>query len=454
MLTGSFYTGLAGLQTNAAALNVVGNNLANINTAGFKRGQANFAQIMSNTILGISGSGNPIQSGLGVKTTEIVAKFEQGSIATTGIKTHLAIQGEGFFMADINGTTAFTRAGNFGFNEQGQLITANGGVVQGFLGTQADGTLDTSLGIRDIQIDLGQASPPRATTSARFISNLSAEEEDGQDYATTIEVYDSKGVSHQLTLTFTRSEAGDVAGPPPQTAWTYAFEFDGDNGTGGTIGIDVVGGTGASLGSNGGLITFDENGGLATIDGVVVQAATPALDPKINITGIPGGADDLEIEWDVVETNSDFDGSSQFHGSYVTNYGNKNSTGTLSQNGYGSGVLQDVDFDQNGTMIGFFDNGLTLELARVAIATFNNKNGLKQIDGGYYLPTAASGPFSVDGEGTGGRGSIISSSLESSNVDIAEEFTAMIVYQRGYQSNSRTITTVDQLLQEALNLKR
>lgn len=453
MLTGSFYTGLAGLQANASALNVVGNNLANINTAGFKRSQANFAQIMSNTILGIAGSGNPIQSGLGVKTTEVVAKFEQGSIATTGIKTHLAIQGEGFFMADINGTTAFTRAGNFGFNEQGQLITANGGVVQGFLGTKEDGTLDTSLGIRDIQIDLGQASPPRASEVVRFISNLSAEAPDGEPYSTTIEVYDSKGVSHQLTLTFTRDEASDVAGPPPETGWIYSFEFDGEDGTG-TIGIDVVGGTGATNGDNGGVITFNQTGGLATIDGVVVQAATPALDPVINITGIPGGAAPMQVTWDVVEDNPNFDGSTQYHGSYVTNYGNKNSTGTLFQDGYGSGVLQDVDFDQNGTMIGFFDNGLTLELARVAIATFNNKNGLKQVDGGFYLPTAASGPFSVDGEGTGGRGSIISSSLESSNVDIAEEFTAMIVFQRGYQSNSRTITTVDQLLQEALNLKR
>ena len=138
----------------------------------------------------------------------------------------------------------------------------------------------------------------------------------------------------------------------------------------------------------------------------------------------------------------------------MTNYGNNNSTGTLFQDGFGSGILQDIDFDQEGTMIGFFDNGLTLELARVAVATFNNRQGLKQIDGGFYLPTAASGPASVDGEGTGGRGSIIASSLESSNVDIAEEFTALIIHQRGYQSNSRTITTVDQLLQEALNLKR
>jgi flagellar hook protein FlgE len=449
MLTGSFYSGLSGLQANATALNVVGNNLANINTSGFKRSQANFAQIMSNTIKGISGAGNPIQIGLGVNTTEIVAKFEQGSIQTTGIKTHLAIQGEGFFMIDLNGTNAFTRAGNFGFNQEGKLIAANGGIVQGFLGTNPDGTLDTSAGIQDIQIDLGQAAAPKATDLTRFITNLSAEAATGETYTSTIEVFDSKGVAHQVSLIFTKS-----ANPGE---WNYTFEFNGES-----TDVSVIGGDGATdLGAPPlGTITFDENGNLDTVDGVEINAmlpATVAFDPAITVTNMPDGADDLTFNWDLIDSNPDFDGTDPTiapNSAFVTNYGNKNSTGTLFQDGYGSGVLQDIDFDQNGTMIGFFDNGLTLELARVAIATFNNRSGLKQIDGGLYLPTAASGPSSVDGEGTGGRGSIIASSLEASNVDIAEEFTALIIHQRGYQSNSRTITTVDQLLQEALNLKR
>lgn len=444
MITGSFYTGLSGLQASSTALNVVGNNLANINTTGFKRSQANFAQIMSNTISGISGAGNPIQTGLGVKTSEIVAKFEQGSIASTGIKTHLAIQGEGFFMADLNGTSAFTRSGNFGFNAEGSLIAANGGVVQGFLGTNADGTLDISGGVQDIRVDLGQASPPKPTGLARFITNLSAEAVLGDSYTTTVEVFDSKGVAHQLSLAFTKTATNGE--------WNYDFEFNGD-----PANVTITGGAGVPVAP--GTVVFDASGNLSMIDGVDYQVANP-VEPIVAVTNMPGGAADLAITWDLVEENPDFVApvpplpSTEPHSSLLTSFGNKNSTGTLFQDGYGSGVLQDIDFDQDGTMIGFFDNGLTLELARVAIATFNNRGGLKQVDGGFYLPTAASGPFSVDGEGTGGRGSIISSSLESSNVDIAEEFTALIIHQRGYQSNSRTITTADQLLQEALNLKR
>ncbi len=413
MLLGSFYSSLSGLQANATALSVVGNNLANINTTGFKRSQANFGQIMSNTVRGITGGGNPIQIGLGVKTSEIVSRFDQGSIQTTGIKTHLAIQGEGFFQVQANGVNSYTRSGNFAFDEQGFLVASNGGRVQGFLGTLPDGTVDNSGGIRDIQIDLGQAAPPKATELVRFISNLSAEAQVGDTYSTSIEVFDSKGVSHQLSATFTNTGAG---------AWDYVFSVDD---------------TGATTTGSGSL-AFGPDGTLTA----------PAADPTVQVTGLSSGANDLNITWDLI------DSTAATPTSYMTSFGNQNNTGTLFQDGYGSGVLQDIDFNQDGVMVGFFDNGLTLELARVAVATFNNSIGLKQVDGGFYFPTAASGPASIDGEGTGGRGVIISSSLESSNVDIAEEFTSLIIHQRGYQSNSRTITTADQLLQEAINLKR
>ena len=447
MLLGSFYTGLSGLQANANALNVIGNNLANINTSGFKRSQANFAQIMSDTVRGISGAGNPIQVGLGVNTTEIVAKFEQGSIQTTGIKTHLAIQGEGFFHLQINGTNAFTRSGNFAFDEEGFLTAANGARVQGFVGTNSDGTVDNSGGLEDVKIDLGQAAPPRATTLARFISNLKADADTGDTYATSIEVFDSKGVAHQVTQTYTKTaNAGE---------WVYTFEFNGSDAD-----LSITGSDGVTNGPGGasGLLLFDSSGKLSQVDGIDVNDpgtgfVNPAFtEPTITVANLPGGAADLTFTWDLVDEPND--PANEPNGSFVTNFGQSNNTGTLFQDGFGSGVLQDIDFLQDGTMIGFFDNGLSLELARTAVATFNNISGLKQIDGGFYLPTAASGPFSIDGEGTGGRGSIIASSLESSNVDIAEEFTALIVHQRGYQSNSRIITTTDQLLQEALNLKR
>ena len=430
MLLGSFYTGLSGLQSNSVALNIAGNNLANINTTGFKRSQGNFSQIMSNTIRGISGAGNPKQIGLGTDTSEIVAKFEQGSIQATGIKTHMAIQGEGFFQVSTNGINSYTRSGNFTFNQEGFLTASNGARVQGFVGTQADGTVDTSGGIQDMRVDLGQASPPRPTDRVRFVTNLNAEAIPGEEYSTSIEVFDSKGVPHQLSITYTKNAADG--------RWDYAFSFP-DGTPSATFPTNVDG-----------FIEFDANGDLATIDGQDVN--TPAIpdlrNRRIRFTDVSGGAEDFEFTWEPVDI------STSPSRPFVTNYGSTYSTGTLFQDGFGSGVLQDIDFDQDGTMIGFFDNGLSLELGRIAVATFNNKSGLKQLDGNFYFATAASGPASVDGEGTGGKGSIISSSLESSNVDIAEEFTTLIIHQRGYQSNSRTITTTDQLMQEAINIKR
>ncbi|CAM2009349.1 flagellar hook protein FlgE [Acanthopleuribacter pedis] len=430
MLLGSFYTGLSGLNANATALNVIGNNLANINTSGYKRSQTNFSQIMSDTIRGVNGGGNPIQVGLGVRTSEIVAKFEQGSIQTTGIKTNLAIQGEGFFAVSTGSQTAYTRSGNFGFNNQGFLVAASGGRVQGFMGTNPDGTVDTSGGNTDMRIDLGEASPPLATSQVRFVSNLSAEAVNGDTYTSSIEVFDSKGVPHQLSITWTKT--------PNTGEWTYAFEMPS-----GTV-------SPAAPNQGTGVVLFGPDGILQEVDGAPVN--TIAANRQILITDLDSGAEDILFSFDLLDIPDPTDLTQNT--SFTTSFGSTFNTGTIAQNGFGSGVLQDVDFAQDGTMIGFYNNGLTLELGRVALATFNNKLGLKQIDGGFYFPTAASGPASVDGEGTGGRGTVIASSLESSNVDIAEEFTSLIVHQRGYQSNSRTITTTDQLLQEALNLKR
>ncbi len=429
MLLSSFYSSLSGLQANATALNVIGNNLANINTAGFKRSRGNFAQIMSGAAQGLSGAGNPIQTGLGTKNTETVARFDQGSIQTTGIKTHLALQGEGFFQTLSNGAAAYTRAGNFSFDSQGLLIAANGGRVQGWTGANPDGTLNTSNGIGDIQIDFGVAAVPKATERARLVANLSAEAAPGDAYQTSIEVFDSKGVAHQLTLDFTKDAAAG--------RWNYQFSFND-----GTVST-----TAPNQGD--GFIVFGADGRLSQIDGTSIAAAG-AANRVIGISNLNSGAADMLIEWDLIE----FGSAPADNAGFITQFGSNFNVGSLFQDGFGSGLLQDIDFSQDGTMVGFFDNGLTLELARVAIALFNNNLGLRQIDGGFFQATASSGPASIDPTGAGGRGSVLASSLESSNVDIAEEFSDLIIHQRGYQSNSRTITTTDQLFQEALTLKR
>ncbi|MCB1052346.1 MAG: flagellar hook protein FlgE [Acidobacteria bacterium] len=426
MLVGSFYSGLAGLQAASFALNTIGNNLANVNTVGFKRSQANFAELLTNSISGLSGNGNPIQVGLGVRQTEVVARFAQGSIQSTGIKTNLAIQGEGFFLVDYNGGSAFTRAGNFSLNAEGYLVNSEGFVVRGFLADGA-GNINLSAGLQDIQVDLGQTAPPAATTLVRYLSNLSADAAVGETYQTSVEIFDSLGISHPLTITYTKSAAN---------TWDYTFTTDDPAAT-----IDVGNGTAS------GQLIFDGAGNLTSVNGTAITPGDGLdVDLTLSISGYTNGSNPLSVVWDVEDdTNSQI---------FLSQYGSNNSTGTVYQDGYGTGVLQDIDFSPDGTMIGYYSNGLSLDLARVAVATFNNNNGLRKIAGNLYFSTQASGPASIDGEGTGGRGSVVSSSLENSNVDISEEFTAMIIHQRGYQSNSKIITTVDTLLQEAINLKR
>lgn len=424
MLIGSFFTGLSGLQANSFALNVVGNNLANVNTFGFKKAHASFAEIMSSFTKGFNGAQNPIQVGLGVRNSEVISRFTQGAIQDTGIATHMAIQGAGFFMLqDEAGATAFTRSGNFTLDQSGFLVNPEGYKVRGFMAN--GGVVDTDT-ITDVRIDLGQTAPASATSLVRYITNLSADAADGDTYASSIEVYDSLGVSHTLSVTFTKT-----ANP---LEWTYAMTFDGD-----ATGVDTGGG------ANTGTLTFNPDGSLADIDGALANP-TITIDAATAPSLVANGANSLTVTWDVVDAVSG--------NIYLSQFGTNNSTGTLYQDGYATGVLQDISVDEDGTIVGFYSNGLSLDLARVAIATFNNNHGLKKIDGTMFLSTGASGPYSIDGEGTGGKGAIVASSLENSNVDIAEEFTSMIIFQRGYQSNSRIITTVDQLMQEAINLKR
>jgi flagellar hook protein FlgE len=418
MLLGSFYTGLSGLRANARALNVIGDNLANVNTIGFKRRAANFAEIMSSNAGTQNAAGNPIQIGLGVNTTEIISSFEQGSIQSTGIATQLALDGNGFFVLSNDGQETFTRAGNFTIDKEGYLVNPAYSKVQGYIGNNADGSIDTSSSRTNIKIDLGGISDPRATTVVRFLTNLNAAADfaNSEDFQTSVEFYDSLGISHTLNVKFTSTSAGN---------WTY--DITTDDGT---------------PSPTTGTLAFDSSGVLSTIDG------NPPADLSIAITGFASGAADQTITWDIMDDDA------STASSYLSQQGTNSSNGTLFQDGYTSGVLQDVGFRQDGTMFGYFSNGQTIDLARLALATFNNPHGLRQIGNNQYLGTAAAGPASVDVPGSGGRGVTISHSLENSNVDMAEEFTKMIINQRGYQSNSKIITTIDTLLQETLNLKR
>ena len=416
----SIHRSYTGLLVNETGLNMVGNNLSNLNTVGYKRSQANFGQLMVNSSLGANGAGNPIQIGLGANLSQITSHFSQGSFLRTGEGTDLALQGNGFFVVNDGTSTSYTRAGNFTLNSSGNLVSATGHNVQGYTQTNADGTIDTTGATGDIFVDFEATSPARATNQVRFATNLSAASEEGDEFLSSINVFDSNGVEQALGLKFTRTaNAGE---------WTY--EFVPEEG--------AISTTSPTQGT--GTLTFDANGQLAQVDGADVSAAS---NRNIEITGLPGGADNLSFSWEVFDTDTNT--------GYLTNLGERSNTGSVFQNGTNSGELQRVEFALNGIMLGFYDNGDNVALAQVALATFPNNQGLRQGPGGLYQQGPSSGAAILE---PAGRTQVFTRTLETSNVDIAEEFVDLIVHQRGYQSNSKSISTADQVIQEILNLKR
>ncbi len=412
---GTFYTSYSGLLVNSQALNVAGNNLANVNTTGYKKGQIGFSQLMTD-LTQHSGNGNPMQFGLGAKVESISPNFAQGSLQSTGINSHVALEGEGFFQINQNGKTLYTRAGNFGFQPTGEstatLVTPSGAIVQGYTDVDNNGNIVTTGGLNNIEIDFDTALPGRATSLVRFVSNLDANAEPGEVVNTEITIYDETGEEHQLKLTM-------VKGDNPSD-WSYQFDLD----------------KGAIPNVAAGTLTFDENGLLSQVDGAA------AADVPFTISGLSNGAPDIALNWDLVSDDST---------GLFTNYSARSTSSTAFQDGRGVGNLENINIGRDGVILGLFDNGETAELARIGIGFFQNNQGLKQVQSGYFQETGASGAVNIDPN----RGTImLSGSLETSNVDIAEELTSLIVHQRGYQGNSKAITTTDQIIQESINLKR
>ena len=436
MAFGSFYAGLSGLQANAASLGVIGNNLANVNTIGFKASRVTFQDVFSQSSVGsgVNGAGNAQQIGLGVQVAGIDQLFTQGSLQTTGLATDVAIQGNGFFVvADGSGAQAFSRAGSFTIDKTGNLVTPSGQFVQGYTQRDANGNIITSGNISNVQLPGGLSAPPQATSYFQAQMNLNADAKvddpattinEAETFSTTVTVYDSLGARHNLTVNFTPV---DTNADGKRDAWTYTATVPGEDVAGGTAG------TPRTVGS--GTISFGADGKLTSPTGNVTLA----------IPAWSNSAAAQNVEWRLFDTA----GSGNLSG-----FSGASATSSTTQNGYGVGRLRTLNIDQDGLVSGVFTNGVTLQLARFALATFNNPNGLLKNGQNSYLETNTSGVATIGGANSGGRGMIAASSLELSNVDITQEFTDLIVAERGYQANSRIITTTDQVIQEALNLKR
>ncbi len=414
MLT-SFFTGVSGIEANSQAINVIGNNLANINTTGFKAARSTFAELLGS--VSYSADGNPIQVGLGTISAGVSPLFTQGSIQNTGRSTDVALSGSGFFVVSNGSGEAYSRAGNFSFNGTGQLVNSDGYTVLGYMASA--GIINANQPLSPITIQGSRNLPPKATTTLGITANLDSQAAVNSSFSTAVQVYDSLGFAHTTTFTFTKTGISD---------WNWSASVPSQDTLGGAAGNPPV-----SIGS-----------GVFTFDGAGVMSA-PAANPTLSITNLADGATDQDITFEVLDSS----GFPRFTGN-----SGASATSSVSQDGYASSTLRDVAIDSAGIIRGIYDNGQVNPLAQLAVANFNNPEGLLKFTGASFVSSVSSGEPSIGTARTGGRGTVVGSSLELSNVDIAEQFTNLIVAQRGYQANSRVITTTDELYQEAINLKR
>jgi flagellar hook protein FlgE len=410
----SFSTSLSGLNANSLALSVIANNLANLNTIAYKGMTPNFRDLFYQQV-GSSGAGNPLQVGVGTVIGSIASLFTQGSIESSGVPTDVAIQGDGFFQLQKDGLTLYTRAGNFSVNADGYLVNEDGARVLGLPAT--NGVIDPSQTPQALAVAGGQISPPKPTSTVQLAMNLDASAEVGATFSTAVAVNDALGASHVLTYNFTKTAAN---------AWDYQI----------TIPAADVGATGSPVVLKSGSLTFDGTGVLTS----------PAADlGGITISSLADGADPLTFTWRL------FSNSGQ---PTVTQVAGPSATSTTWQDGYASGTLLNFVISGDGMIQGIFSNGQTLPLGQIVLATFPNSQGLLRNGANSFLASLSSGLPNSGVPGTGGRGTLAGGALERSNVDISREFAQLILAQRGFQANARAITTLDEVTQEAINLKR
>jgi flagellar hook protein FlgE len=413
---GAFSIALTGLNAATTALNVVGNNLANLNTVGFKDVSTNFTDLVSQAI----GAGTS-QVGEGVSAPITDAQFLQGSIQLTNGSFDAAIEGNGFFVVQNSaGTTEYTRAGNFQLAADGTLQTATGEDVQGW--TATNGVLNTTGPTGNIVVPSNALVTPSASTQFTLDMNLNSDGVAGDpttgSFSAPIQVVDSLGSTHTLTVDFTKT------GP---NAWSYNVTIPGADLTAGTAGTPSSVATGN--------LTFNAQGQLTS-----PAAGSPVA---VAITGLSDGAADLSLNWNLYNT----DGTSA-----LTQYSSASALSGSTQDGVAAAELTQVGLDNNGQVVAHYSNGSTTVLAQVALAGITNPDTLVSVGNNNFELGGATATPVVGTPGTGSRGSIEAGALEASTVDIASEFTNLIVYQRAYQANSRVISTTDEIVQDLISL--
>jgi flagellar hook protein FlgE len=406
------YAAVSGLRSHQIMMDVVGNNIANVNTQGYKRNQVIFQDVLSQIVAGASapseniGGRNPAQVGLGVIMSGTAQQFGQGFLQVTNRDLDVAVQGDGFFIVEQSGEQLYTRAGAFFLDADGRLVTSKGGLVQGWT-ADATGDVDVSSAPEGIRLPIGDRSPPVITSEVKLGGNLPSQAPIGEQVFTALEFFDATGNTQEINLALEKTAADQ---------WTVS----------GTYGEPA---TAFAMTDN--VLTF-ANG----------ELSAPA-DLNVNIAAgqIPGVGDvQLVIGGDTERR--------------ITQFGDDTSLTVVTQNGAAAGVLQSMRVGTDGIISGTYSNGLTQSIAMLALANFSNPEGLERLTGSNWRGSVNSGLAQIGVTSTGGRGTVAPGTLEMSNVDLALEFTELIRSQRGFQANSRVVTSSDELLQEIVNLKR
>jgi flagellar hook protein FlgE len=430
MVLRAMYIGVSGLRAEGEALGVVGDNIANVNTAGYKRQRAIFQDVLGHSILAGTASAMP---GSGVRIGDVQQMFTQGSLANTGVSTDVALSGDGFLVVagTVDGITSnfYTRAGQLTIDNKGYLVNTDGLEVQGYAANQ-DRSLQAA--VSSLRVPTASLSPLQ-TGLIEITANLDSNAvvpvdafdvaDPESEHKTSITVFDSLGESRTLDVYFVKTA---------ENAWEYHVLADGADLAGGVAGEYQEVGTGT--------LTFNENGALldAQTGPVIADFANGAM---------PG--QEIEIDFGLDINN---DGSTGLSG--TTQFAADTAVSSQSQDGYASGEFSGVAIDGEGLVQGLYTNGQKIAIGQLAIAKFRSNDGLGRAGAGLWIETRESGTAALGGAATGGRASVSAGALEQSNVDLAEEFVGLIQHQRSYSANSKTITTADEMLQELINLKR
>lgn len=408
----SFSTALSALNAFSTAVDVVGNNLANLNTAGYKTSVVAFHDLVSQSL----GAGlGETQVGFGVGQPVTLRQFSQGAIQTSKGPLDVAIEGDGFLIVRTpENSTLYTRGGHLQVDSDGFLLTATGDRIQGW--TEQNGQLNTTGPVGDILVPIGTVRAPVASTSFSVDMNLSATATEGTTFATSVEIFDSLGVSHSATLSFTKAAGAG--------AWDYELSIPD---------TDADPAVAPLTGS----ITFDAQGRLLS----------PAADddpPTLAITGLTNGALPIDLAWNL------YNGTTP----RLTQHNQSSSVAANAQDGLPAAQLIRVGIGDGGAVLAQYSNGKQSVVGQIAMASIRNPESLIAVGNNNFQTSARSALPATGLPGSGGRGSIIGGAVENSTVDLAKEFTNLIVLQRGYQANAKIVTTVDELSQETLGLKR